>query len=102
MLIAIAGVLRLAAQRAGDLSARHGGEEFAVLLPGVEQPAAVAIAERLRAAVQALAIAHAGNEAGGGDGQHRRRLQPAHGRASGDRAVRGRRSGAISRQGCRA
>lgn len=64
MLIAIAGVLPVAAQRAGDLSARQGGEEFAVLLPGVEQPAAVAMAERLRAAVQALAIPHAGNEAG--------------------------------------
>ncbi len=64
VLIAIAGVLRTGAQRAGDLPARQGGEEFAVLLPGVAQPAAVAIAERLRAAVQALTIAHAGNEAG--------------------------------------
>ncbi len=64
VLIAIADVLRSAAQRGGDLPARQGGEEFAVLLPGAAPPAALEIAERLRAAVQALAIPHAGNGAG--------------------------------------
>ncbi len=64
VLIAIASVLRAGVQRAGDLPARQGGEEFAVLLPGVAQMAAIAVAERLRVAVQALAIVHAGSEAG--------------------------------------
>lgn len=39
--------------RPQDLLARYGGEEFAVLLPGIEVQNAVAIAERLRRAVEA-------------------------------------------------
>ena len=39
--------------RRGDLLARFGGEEFAVLLPGVSSREAASMAERLRAAVQA-------------------------------------------------
>ncbi|MBH9578443.1 GGDEF domain-containing protein [Inhella proteolytica] len=39
--------------RQGDLLARLGGEEFVLLLPGAEGPAALAIAERLRQAVMA-------------------------------------------------
>lgn len=53
-LLAVARVLR-AQLRAGDLVARVGGEEFLMLCPGVEQPAAVAIAERIRDKVAALA-----------------------------------------------
>ena len=51
-------VLRRVAQtlagclRPQDLAARYGGEEFAVLLPGLEPARALAIAERLRQAVQ--------------------------------------------------
>lgn len=37
--------------RAGDLVGRMGGEEFAVFLPGVDQHAAEAVAERIRRAV---------------------------------------------------
>ncbi|MFE2755053.1 diguanylate cyclase [Actinosynnema sp. NPDC059335] len=39
------------AVRRGDAVGRFGGEEFAVLLPGVEHDEAVAIAERMRAEV---------------------------------------------------
>lgn len=39
------------------LFARMGGEEFIILLPGVEVPAAEAVAERFRRAVQAMSIA---------------------------------------------
>ena len=51
VLRAVAAALR-GAIRVGDLPVRWGSEEFAVLLPGTDLPAAVALAERLRAAVR--------------------------------------------------
>ncbi len=39
-----------------DLVARVGGEEFALLLPGATVPAAIAVAERLRLAIEALVL----------------------------------------------
>ena len=39
--------------RAGQGAYRYGGEEFAVLLPGLDERAAAAVAERLRSAVAA-------------------------------------------------
>jgi two-component system chemotaxis response regulator CheY len=47
--------------RAGDAAYRYGGEEFVVLFDGDDLPSAVETTERLRAAVEALAIAHRGN-----------------------------------------
>ncbi len=44
--------------------ARYGGEEFAVILPGADVPAAAAIAERLRAAIQARGFEHGHAPAG--------------------------------------
>jgi diguanylate cyclase (GGDEF)-like protein len=43
--------------RASDLLARIGGEEFCVVLPGVEPAGAVAIAEALRTATSAEPVA---------------------------------------------
>lgn len=45
--------------RAGDLAARFGGEEFAVLLPETSTSDAAVVAENIRATVQGLAIPHA-------------------------------------------
>lgn len=45
--------------RASDILGRTGGEEFAVLLPQTDRAAARAIAERLRAAVEATPAPHA-------------------------------------------
>jgi diguanylate cyclase (GGDEF)-like protein len=54
----VAAALARVPTRAGDLIARLGGEEFAVILPGTGRDAALEMAERLREAVSALAIAH--------------------------------------------
>ena len=43
-----------AAGRDTDRVFRYGGDEFAVLLPGADSPAALGVAERVRAAVHAL------------------------------------------------
>jgi diguanylate cyclase (GGDEF)-like protein len=59
---AVARVLRESFGRAGELPARIGGEEFAVLLPGTDQRGAQLAAERLRAAVTARALPHAASE----------------------------------------
>jgi diguanylate cyclase (GGDEF)-like protein len=53
---AVAKALRAGAPRATDLVARYGGEEFVVLLPQTDVGAAAELAERLRQAVEALAI----------------------------------------------
>ncbi|MDR6755230.1 diguanylate cyclase (GGDEF)-like protein [Mycoplana sp. BE70] len=42
--------------RAGDLFGRLGGEEFAIILPHVDPEAALAVAEKLRAAISSQAI----------------------------------------------
>ena len=47
--------------RTVDVVCRHGGEEFAVLLPNTSLDAAVAVAERLRAAVAGRRMGRAGD-----------------------------------------
>jgi len=55
---AVAGALRIAAMRPGDIVARWGGEEFVAFLAETDQEGAYQVADRLRAAVAALAIPH--------------------------------------------
>ncbi|MFZ4479328.1 MAG: ligand-binding sensor domain-containing diguanylate cyclase [Rhodoferax sp.] len=63
-LAAVADVLRRSAGRAGDLAARYGGEEFVVLIPAADHATASAVAEGLRQACEALAIAHPASPTG--------------------------------------
>ena len=55
VLKAVADVLR-AQVRDYDVVGRFGGEEFAILLPGIAEPAAVAVGERIRLAVERMAV----------------------------------------------
>jgi diguanylate cyclase (GGDEF)-like protein len=46
------GQVMLRSVRADDFVARHGGDEFAILLPGADVDAAIAVAQRIRDAAQ--------------------------------------------------
>lgn len=52
------GLVLQSAVREGDLAARYGGEEFAVILPHTEIAAAIQVAERVRAAMEAHVSLH--------------------------------------------
>jgi diguanylate cyclase (GGDEF)-like protein len=60
----IATALRGALRSGDDIAARYGGEEFAVILPDAGIDETIAVAERLRQAVAALAIPHPGLDPG--------------------------------------
>ncbi len=55
---AVARAIAVSVGRAGELAARFGGEEFAVLIPDAHTGHAREVAERIRAAVQALGMPH--------------------------------------------
>jgi diguanylate cyclase (GGDEF)-like protein len=52
----IAETLRNQLQRPGDLVARYGGDEFGVLLPETDASGGLAVAERMRLAVEGLEL----------------------------------------------
>ena len=58
----VAAAMSSVVKRASDSIARYGGEEFALLLPATEPDGALLVAERIRAAVEAMALPHAGSE----------------------------------------
>jgi diguanylate cyclase (GGDEF)-like protein/PAS domain S-box-containing protein len=62
---AVAAAVR-GAVRASDSVARYGGEEFTVILPSTDTAGAVAAAEKVRSAVEALQLSHEGNPQCGG------------------------------------
>lgn len=63
---AIGTAIRGCVEGSGDLAARYGGEEFVVLLPATDEAAAALVAERIRAAVESIDVAHADNADHGG------------------------------------
>jgi diguanylate cyclase (GGDEF)-like protein len=56
----VAGAMAGVVSRPGDLFARYGGEEFTALLPETSSRAATSVAERMRAAVEALGMTQPG------------------------------------------
>lgn len=64
-LCAVSEVVKGFGRRPGDVAARYGGEELAVLLVSATENAAWLRAEELRQAVQDLRLPNAGNEAYG-------------------------------------
>ena len=54
----VAAALRISAMRPGDVVARWGGEEFVAFLAETDCEGAYLVADRLRAAIAALAIPH--------------------------------------------
>ncbi|TIW75192.1 MAG: GGDEF domain-containing protein [Mesorhizobium sp.] len=62
-LVEVAGIIQENVRRDHDHVARYGGEEFLVLLPGVTEEEASAVAERIRKSVEAAAIPNPGTRA---------------------------------------
>ncbi len=58
----VASAVRGVARRPGDLAARYGGEELALILPDTSREGAAIVAERLRACIEELAIAHGASD----------------------------------------
>lgn len=58
----IATTIKTIAGRSTDIAARFGGEEFIIVLTETDQNGAATLAERLRQAVEALAIPHSGSD----------------------------------------
>jgi diguanylate cyclase (GGDEF)-like protein len=61
VLRAIAGTLDANIRRPRDIAARHGGEEFAVVLPETDLEGALTIAEKILQTITAMTILHEGS-----------------------------------------
>ncbi len=60
-LCSVARALASSLQRAGDVLARFGGEEFTVVLPGIDSDGALVVANRLVAAIRRTTVRQAGD-----------------------------------------
>ncbi len=63
---AVASAIRSVARRPGDVVARYGGEEIAVILYDTDLEGGEGVAEQIRQAILALRLPHAENPEGGG------------------------------------
>jgi len=63
---ALAETIRSSLQRPGDLVARFGGEEFAIVLPNTDRAGAKVVLESIRHNVRSLAIPHLSSSVSGG------------------------------------
>ncbi len=61
---AVAQAIRAQARRGSDFAARYGGEEFAIIAPETDAESMRCIAETMRAALESLALPHAGSPLG--------------------------------------
>lgn len=55
---AVAGMIGAKVFRPADLVARYGGEEFGIVMPATDLAGALAVAERMREAVESLELEH--------------------------------------------
>lgn len=60
----VAASIQSSFTRASDLVARYGGEEFAIILPDTDRETALALAERMRSAIEQLVVIHDASRAG--------------------------------------
>jgi diguanylate cyclase (GGDEF)-like protein/PAS domain S-box-containing protein len=58
----IGNILKTIVRKTPDIAARYGGEEFIVILPETENNGAKVLAERIRKAVEELAIPHCASD----------------------------------------
>jgi diguanylate cyclase (GGDEF)-like protein len=58
----VASILISSVHRPEDMVARYGGEEFAIILAGTDQSGAIVVANRIRARVESIEVAHATSE----------------------------------------
>ncbi|WP_438970669.1 GGDEF domain-containing protein [Methylophaga sp.] len=58
-LVLLAETIRAQLLRPADLVARYGGEEFILILPDTDREGVVEVGEKIRLAIEALAITHA-------------------------------------------
>jgi two-component system, chemotaxis family, response regulator WspR len=64
-LIKVAEAARKVSGRPADLTARFGGEEFVIVLPGTDLAGAQTVGEKVRQTVEDLQVPHAASSAGG-------------------------------------
>jgi diguanylate cyclase (GGDEF)-like protein len=60
----IGQAIKVSQNRPGDVSARYGGEEMAVLLPDTGMEGALAVAEKIRMTILRMSLAHSGSPLG--------------------------------------
>ncbi len=60
----VGSLLKRTLRRPGDVAARHGGDEFAAILPDTPEEGALLVAESVRKKVHNLGLQHSGNTLG--------------------------------------